>query len=92
MHWWSAAEAMKITIPQLVSTHTEGQLRLIALASHVQYENMKGEFKDKGTGTTNESDDYKPSYSGFDNDLPPSIPVSRMTKNQLDDYYRSREF
>ncbi len=69
-------EVLKLPLHTVLSTYTEGQLKLIAIASLVQYRNTKDEI---------ESDKNK---SPTDNKKRKSF--KDMNKDEIEAYYRSQ--
>lgn len=62
----------------ILETYTENQLRLIAIASLVQYKNMKHEMDTDKPGNKSALDEPKKKKS-----------FKNMTKKEIDEYYSS---
>jgi len=70
---------LKIDLPTLLATHTEGQLRIMAIASRINYVNMKHRM---------DIDSKKSNNSPDSNSNKPPKPFKDMTKAEIEAYDR----
>ncbi len=83
---------LKISITDLLATHTQGQIRLMAIASLVNYQNLKYRIdKDTKKPPVSSSQPQAPMHQEVDATRP-SKPFSKMTKAEMELYYLQQGF
>lgn len=69
-------------VMEILNTHTEGQLIIMAISSHIQYEKMKKDIDSK------EDKDYSIDDITVDNVIRPPKPFKEMTSEEIEAFYR----